>query len=862
MKHVSLVLFILCFSIIGAAQINQADGDPVFLTEGTILPTSPDFRTEVLTADAGDAIEGDFFAQPSYTPDGSLLLLPQRNTNNISVFDALSHEILYTLEVCDQPVDMAVTADYVIVPCFSTGMAKVYQLSDLTEVASFETAEDPCKVVLSADQSLALVATQSGEALLIDLVNLESLAIPDFSCSLGKFSFITSNTRNTLSWTEYGIAPDNSYLLNASGSDGLRIYDAQTGALLNTLSEVPSSPLIQLSGDGSTWILMSLGTDALISRVDAATATLIDQIPMTGYSVWSTYGGPAVNMDGTRALIPIYPNDLALVRFDQGDFIPVPIGTTPNWLGQSADYQYGVVGSYYLSIVDMATGSVSSQLTGRPIQNGCVSPASNKLTGFDPLRQEAIHFYDFANPNALEYLDTRYAGSGLEADATYSVQFISGNKALAMNPLSGTMTVFDFQTQELLALIPMGSYETYFAAVTEDGKYAVVPRRLENDVLIVDLETYQIVAELSSGGEKPDQAYILPGSQFAYVLNAGGTDRIGVIALDGPNSTYVSNFNTGNTGVSWASYGLRSELVFTPDGQYGVLAASFDDQVQIIDLESHSIVAELDIEGFPLQLAVGEIPGLGTAVGVTLRNTNQIAVLTNVGPDAAITEGFDLGSTPNTIAYGLADDGSGQYGFYVGCSGDQAVHFFSLDQFEVTYIKEYGPDFTPLKIVVSPESGPFTLVSSASGGPLPFLEFGEVQLEFSGTARPDIALQSPVPSVAMVPDIHNDRVLVFFTDIVGSQVKTVSLLASQKYQVYPQPSSGIFRFMLHETPDNLNGSGWIRVYDLQGKLVLQKILPNLAEFQIDLHDHPANSYFYQIGTGHGIQAGGKLQLTH
>ncbi|MBR9920935.1 MAG: hypothetical protein GYB31_08845 [Bacteroidetes bacterium] len=855
-RSLTIIFSLLCFYAFG--QINQADGDPVYLNGFNTLQEAVDFRTDVLEAPAGDAVEGDFFAQPVYTRDGSLILLPNRGTNNITVFNALSFEIEGTIEGCDTPMDLAVSDDYAVVPCFGSATANIYSLDGLSLVATIETDPEPAKAAVSPDGSLAMIGTQSGGGTLVDLTTFESTYIADFQCFLGKFSFITSNTRNTVSWSDFGFAPDNSYLINGVGDAGAKIYDTETGDLINTIAEVPASPHIRLSGDGSTWILMGIGTDAQISRIDAATATLIDQIPLTGYSVWSIYGGPSVNMAGDRVLVPIYPDNLALVRFDEGDFTTIPIGTTPNWLGQSADYQYGVVGSYYLSVVDMESGAVSSQLTGRPIQNGTVSPTENKFIGFDPLRLESVHFFDFANPDALEYVDTRPSGSPLEADATYSVKIIDDNRALAMNPLSGSMSVFDYQTQELIALIPMGSHETYEAALTSDGNWAVVPRRLENDVVIVDLNTYEIVAEVPGGGEKPDQAFVLPGDQYAYVMNAGGTDRIGVIALDGANSSYESNFVIGNTGISWTNYGLRSELVFTPDGQYGVLAASFVDEVQIIDLETHSIINELPIEGFPLQLAVGEIPGLGTAIGVTLRNAGQIAVVTDPGPAASITEGLDVGDSPVDISYGLADDGSEQPGFYVSCAGDNSVHFFSLDAFEVTYTKEYGPDHTPLSVENSEYAGAFTLLSAVNSDLLPYLELpsGEA-LEFTGRTRPIIHLQEPVPGVAMVPDISNDRVLVFFTDIVGSQVKSVDLSGKVHYEVFPQPSGE----WIHFRQEALSGAGYVRIYSPQGRIVRVQEIGDLSQFSIQLSDQPANTYFYQIGTDQGIIATGSLLLS-
>ena len=834
-KIFSLLVLFLAINSHLAAQQDDLNGDAIYTLSGPDIQSAVQFRAEVNPQEAGDAIEGDYLAQPAYTPSGDRFLVPNRNTNNVTVFDASSMEIIANIPTWETPFDIGVTDEYVIVPCFGSNNVTVFELENYTGVASFPTANHPVKVIISPDGSRAMVGTDADEGLFINLDDLTAVTIPDFPCDQYRFSFITSNTRNTIFWTEFGIAPDNSYIINGAFDDGLRTYDPETGDVIATLPSVPYSGLIRLSGDQSTWIAMGSGNDALISQIAAPVPAVLSQVAITGQSVWTAYGGPGVNFDGSRAIVPAYPGNLALVRFDMDDFITIPVGTSPNWVGQTADYSMGVVGSYYLSLVDFATGAVVSQNTGRPIANGAVSPSVAQLIAFDPLRFESIHVYDFTVNNSLSYVGNYASGSELEADATYSVQMISDTRGIAMNSISGTMSIFNYETQELEALIPLESYETYYAAVTEDAAYALVARRLLNDVAIVDLNTYEIVASVSSGGEKPDQVFILPNQEYAYVLNAGGTDRIGVIKIDGANSSLEESFVVGNVGISWTNYGIRSNIVFSPDQQYAILPAPFDEQVQIIDLESHDIVAELDIEGFPLRVATGNSDFLGDVAAVMMKNTGEIAVITNIGPGANITEGFDIGSNPVDLCFGYSEDGTNKPGFFVASADDQAVNFFDLDLFTVTASTDYGPDHAPAALAYSQEAGRFTLCRSTISGGMSFLEFSEdVRVEFSDIAKAEISLQNPVPSIAMVPSLSQDRILVFQTDIVGSGLEGIQLSPVYTYTVFPQPSTGMVHFIQAE----LQGSGFIRVFDNTGKLLIQKEHSDLSNILLDATSLP------------------------
>ena len=103
-------------------------------------------------------------------------------------------------------------------------------------------------------------------------------------------------------------------------------------------------------------------------------------------------------------------------------------------------------------------------------------------------------------------------------------------------------------------------------------------------------------------GHDQDSFKISPDQQFAYVANIS-SNNISVIELDGENSSKVTDIPCGTIGVSWAAQGVRSDVQVSPTGQYVLVAASFDDNVKVIDTGTNTVVASLPVGDFPIQIA-------------------------------------------------------------------------------------------------------------------------------------------------------------------------------------------------------------------------------------------------------------------
>ncbi|MCB0642222.1 MAG: hypothetical protein KDC44_11305, partial [Phaeodactylibacter sp.] len=374
------------------------------------------------------------------------------------------------------------------------------------------------------------------------------------------------------------------------------------------------------------------------------------------------------------------------------------------------------------------------------------------------------------------------SGSELEGDATYSVNFTpNGEYLAAVNALSGTLTLFDVELEEQVGIIPLGSAETYQVDFTSDSKYAVVAKRLEDRVAIIDLETMEIVADVPSGGSKPDQVFVLPGDQYAYALNAGSPDRIGVIVLAGANSYYQSSFNVGNMGISWINYGIRADLQFDQTGNYAFLSAPFDEAVQVIDLNAHTVISTMDVVGFPLQIAVGHETTLGTFSAVTLRNSDGIAIINGIGPSASNIGSFSFGEAPTQIAYDAVNEG-----FVVLSNTDKSIQTYSLAALDFVDQVVY-PDHTPIGVEVAADGRKFVLLRSGDVEVAPhYLQIDTAFHELPAAPIQHIGINA-AGTLAAVAFPGTDQVLLFKDDAVSGWTGKVLNTAAKAYQLVGNP---------------------------------------------------------------------------
>lgn len=861
-----LFLFALLFTLPLVAQDDE-NGDALrhhnirALQQGQAVESRYDLRQIA----AGDAVEGDFINEIRFTRDGNEVWVVNRGTDNISVLDWETRTILRNIPVGESPVDIDFSEEYAVVACSGSNEAYIIDLMDYSVAAKVPVGQAPVKVHVSQSGALAIVGClEDNVGELIDLNSLTKLrTINDFQVRLTKFSFITSNPRGNVYYSNFRITNDDNYVVNSLGTEPgniLTFYDLNTGMVSSVVSGVRDCGQIEMSGDGKIIVAVKTDNPGVVSQVDVATQSLIQEVFLTDVRLNSTYSPPAVNFDGSKVMNPSNPGNNALVDFDLGTWQLIENGNTPDWVGRTADANLFISGDFYLSVIDPDNGNVISTLSGISIQNGHVGNG-NRIAASDPLRHEAIHYYDFSNPsNLLVREGQSTTGSELEADATYAVKFTDdGQTLLAINSLSGTLSVIDVEEETLSAIIPLGnSAETFQVDATSDGRYALVAKRLEDQVAIVDLNTAQVVANVNSGGSKPDQVFVLPGDEFAYVLNAGAGDNIGVIRLDGANSSLMSTFTTGNMGISWTNFGIRSDLKFTPDEQFALLANPFDDQVQVIDLSQHQVISSIPMEGFPLQIAVSPDRGAGQYAAVTLKNDDRLGILLGVNGQWSLLGTYPTVDNPVRVSY---DPGS--HAFFVISTQEQMAERFDIEELRLDGLLTFSDDILAFEFAEGARN--FTLVRSTDLEERPHGLAVVDSLTGEFFALPSLPIHHLDVSedgalVAIAQPIIDEVSLIKDDPLTGLQQVQIGL-GQQLYQVFPNPATGEeLQFQLREGASPLDEIDF-QLYDGSGRLVYNRSLFAGTRFAIPRTGGWATGqYYFVIKAEQRVRQSGRVLL--
>lgn len=159
----------------------------------------------------------------------------------------------------------------------------------------------------------------------------------------------------------------------------------------------------------------------------------------------------------------------------------------------------------------------------------------------------------------------------------------NGRLGFAAHGESDTLAVIDLESQEIVKRIALGD-RPWRAFASPDGRYMVIPNNGDRTVSVVSTETLEVVATLPGAagmtGVNFDKlgatAYVISGGENKLVvLDLVAMETVGEIAL--PSSP--------ETGV------------VTPDGGKLYVALSGSNQVAVIDLASHALVATIDDVG-------------------------------------------------------------------------------------------------------------------------------------------------------------------------------------------------------------------------------------------------------------------------
>ncbi|MBD3220851.1 beta-propeller fold lactonase family protein [bacterium] len=855
-RHAAPVLILLA-AIVATPATADLDArvadlvDPDGAPRPTVAPTR-DHLTEAMVRpprgagndlDPGVAPEGDYLAWPVFTPDGQTVLMANRATDNVTVFDVTTRTVVANVDVGSYPAGVAVGDQYAVVACAFSDEAWIIDLADFSVAAVIPTAEQPWVVRLNPDQTRAYVACDIPDV--CEIIDLETLApvgqITGFPISLLSFSWGSENGRNGVRFTGFEVTPDGQHVVAGDRGQAVRFFDAGTGALAHTVGGIPDCTTVGLSGDGSTLVALSATDPATAYRIDLAGPALDGSVAVTGYGL-STHQ-VAVNQDGTKAFLGVNNNSSAFVNFTAGSFRVLTGTYTPFAIGVSPDHAYAIGMQYRFSVLDFDREQLTGQWQGISTSVGAVSPVGATAVAVDPLRSEALNFYDYATPASPQWLGDCVSGLPPEGDAPRRVAITpDGSIAVVANVLSGNVSLVDLATGQVSAILPTGA-RTQNVAITPDSRWAVACGMDAGSVSVIDLELGEVAAVVPTG-QRPGVVAIAPDGSHAYVGNIQG-NTVSVIELDGADSSEVAELPCGIIGVSYAAYGISSAVAVSPDGAHCLVAASFDDQIKVIDTATNTIVASLTVGDFPLQIAFDDT---GEYATVTNWFGDSISILRLAGAASTVETTVPTSDGPIRLAYDPFNDLMGVAHYYTNVLQLRDPRTGAL-----VGVENYG-DFGNLIQADFDASGRPYALTAADGDGVAHFHVGGTASELP--AAPSFFALDDGREAAAVVMPGPDHVVVYGADVTSTP-RTVDTTAGPGFLLAPGPNPGganaqiAFR-LVHEA------EATVSVYDLAGRRIARltqaRFPAGLSRLHWDGRDDrgrllPAGTYLIELRVG-------------
>jgi len=143
--------------------------------------------------------------------------------------------------------------------------------------------------------------------------------------------------------------------------------------------------------------------------------------------------------------------------------------------------------------------------------------------------------------------------------------------------MKGQALFFDIDTDELLKSIDVGNHPAHIV-FTENGKYVLVTNKEDNNVSVIDTESYSLIETIETG-IGPHGFRITLDSQKAYIANMG-EDTVSVLNLE--TMKEERKISVGTTPVTSS---------ITSDGKTLVTTLNGENMLAIVDLATDQVEA-------------------------------------------------------------------------------------------------------------------------------------------------------------------------------------------------------------------------------------------------------------------------------
>jgi YVTN family beta-propeller protein len=610
----------------GGQPAARVDGDPV--TETVSIASSKGVHigdhaghglgtdTPSVLLPLGTAPEADEHAAAKFLPDGSGVVVANRRSQNLVIFNPSTRAVIKAIPLTQHPHALAINpaGTIAVTANMSDGTASIVNLGTGSEVV-IPTGVYPGTALITPDGTRALIHNH-GRVLVSDpygkltVINLSTNAIEREINGIG-FSNISASI--TPEWDSVGIARDylastgplvydNSTVVFAawatSGTTQALLININTGATVSV--PVALNPRLATISGTKAYIAHT-GTNNKVTIIDVPSA-LVDPGAPGAVTVITTpvglTGSAAVNAAGDRLALSVSNNFGILNLTTQAFTNNVGPSGTVSALYTTHDGDHFVAASALDTITNF-NGTVIQNFnaTSQSIF-AAISPVTDRVALFSSAYGEDMVLLD-TTVNAVSMLSGGPTGPPPEADKPRRVAVNpAGTRAVTANVLSQTASVIDLTTRTVIATLPIQTRPGE-VKITPNGARAVIASRDGTGADIIDLDTTTVrTVNLGAAPLRADGVVFSPDSQYAYVnaINVDGVYRIDLAA--GTGGPLVA---TGNMGSISQGHAAFAGLAISPDGATVVTCNSTSNTLTFIQTSTMSVIATLNVATQPLR---------------------------------------------------------------------------------------------------------------------------------------------------------------------------------------------------------------------------------------------------------------------
>jgi DNA-binding beta-propeller fold protein YncE len=611
--------------------------------------SSPADRDDVLSLiEPGVPLEGDLPTAIEYAKDGSFYAVAYQQSDNVIFYNAVTNDVLASVQVGRQPLDIKIGNDFAYVCCYKGQSLYIISLIDFSLSGYVPLDGHPCQVELSPVEDTAYLACATltqGQFVKVDLKINQQIyfGAPGFH----QYGWISSYGRTFYKFTKFVLSPDGDQFI--AGRQGVpTIFNPHTSNIIKTLTIGRWCGAAYSTGGDTLYVYSNHDDTVKMYRYNAADLTVIDSIYTTA-TCWfgmADYSDLVFNGDSTKILVAdSYNGRYCLFDFNTHScqLVPAPDIIMDDPVYGSFDGEYAVsAAGMHLNFINFDNGNVINTYNIFPdlepqLPLG-VSPVTDKLLvgnlNFyegEANYNETLYGFDFSNFNNLLVDTAIVCGQFPEADVPVEACFSAdGKKLLVANLLTKNLSVInrtDYQTDTIISYSQMSGIKA-----VPGTNQALIYGKSTGTVRIISLDTYEVLAELPI--PQVSEAFVTSDGQFAYLIEyiGGRFARINKIIIDGAAS-HVQHFTTTSgcpcrLEIFNREVSIKTTSALSPDEKLLLVGANDPDfgmVVNVIDAENLDLLASVPASSeCIMDFAFTEDSKRVVAIGL---NTSQVPII-------------------------------------------------------------------------------------------------------------------------------------------------------------------------------------------------------------------------------------------